>query len=230
MFNNGTGHHIHGGHFYNASGDVNLQSLQTHLTIQNRLENPQPLAGSALGLEDGGGERSPQQRTIQNHEAGSEWEGFVRSARRRQEMSNDGSFSTQPMENHRRLKRQEGIKVCKFHSGATTDLADHSKNLRLIREIGSGPGYFLPAGQNKGRAVIVKVFNRGPTVRQQLEATVALSKGIMHPNVLRLLGISSPVSSFHFIVYETFTGRMPQVHLQPHSETIFKGVSLLDSK
>ncbi|KAJ7902681.1 hypothetical protein B0H14DRAFT_1142947 [Mycena olivaceomarginata] len=31
---------------------------------------------------------------------------------------------------------------------------------------------------------------------------VALSKGIMHPNVLRLLGMSSPESLSHFIVYE----------------------------
>ncbi|KAF7361304.1 hypothetical protein MSAN_01162900 [Mycena sanguinolenta] len=79
-----------------------------------------------------------------------------------------------------------------------------SRNLKLIREIGSGPGYFLHAGQNKGHAVIVKVFNRGPasTVRRQLESTVALSKGIMHPNLLRLLGISSLASLSHFIVYE----------------------------
>ncbi|KAJ6510457.1 hypothetical protein C8R45DRAFT_389237 [Mycena sanguinolenta] len=78
------------------------------------------------------------------------------------------------------------------------------RNLKLIRQIGSGPGYFFHAAQNNGDAVIVKVFNRGPssTVRQQLESTVALSKGIMHPNLLRLLGISSSTSLSHFIVYE----------------------------
>ncbi|KAJ6510440.1 hypothetical protein C8R45DRAFT_388665 [Mycena sanguinolenta] len=79
-----------------------------------------------------------------------------------------------------------------------------SRNLKLIREIGNGPGYFIHAGQNNGRAVIAKVFNRGhsSTVRRQLESTVALSKGLMHPNLLRLLGISSPASLSHFIVYE----------------------------
>jgi hypothetical protein len=37
-----------------------------------------------------------------------------------------------------------------------------SKELKLIREIGGGPGYLLHAGQKKGDAVIVKVFNPGP--------------------------------------------------------------------
>ncbi|KAF7361300.1 hypothetical protein MSAN_01162500 [Mycena sanguinolenta] len=79
-----------------------------------------------------------------------------------------------------------------------------SRNLKLVREIGSGPGYLFHAGENKGHAVIIQVFNRGPCsmVRRQLESTVALSKGIMHPNLLRLLGISSPESFTHFIVYE----------------------------
>jgi hypothetical protein len=39
-----------------------------------------------------------------------------------------------------------------------------SRHLKLTTEIGSGPGYFLHAGEAKGRAVIVKVFNAGPTV------------------------------------------------------------------
>ncbi|KAJ7481984.1 hypothetical protein FB451DRAFT_139660 [Mycena latifolia] len=78
-----------------------------------------------------------------------------------------------------------------------------NKHLKLTLEIGSGPGYFLHAGETKGRAVIVKVFNEaGPTVREQLEVTVALSKGFMHPNVLRIEGVSSPASSTHFIAYE----------------------------
>jgi hypothetical protein len=41
-----------------------------------------------------------------------------------------------------------------------------TKHLKLTREIGSGPGYFIHAGENKGRAVIVKVFNAGPNVRE----------------------------------------------------------------
>ncbi|KAJ7902694.1 hypothetical protein B0H14DRAFT_1144329 [Mycena olivaceomarginata] len=102
------------------------------------------------------------------------------------------SLLTHRAEKRRRLNENDGIKIIR------------SKNLKLIREIGSGPGYLLHAGQKKGDAVIVKVFNPGPgsTVRRQLESAVALSKGIMHPNVLRLLGMSSPESLSHFIVYE----------------------------
>ncbi|KAJ7077496.1 hypothetical protein C8R44DRAFT_755183 [Mycena epipterygia] len=95
-----------------------------------------------------------------------------------------------------------------------------SKLLKLIREIGSGPGYFLHAGRNQGHAAIIKVFNRGPNVRQQLESTVAFSKEVMcvqqqapvntkvhksrlrHPNLLRIEGFSSPASLIQFIAYE----------------------------
>ncbi|KAJ7481989.1 hypothetical protein FB451DRAFT_1237740 [Mycena latifolia] len=91
-----------------------------------------------------------------------------------------------PKRCRREENSQDGIKVVR------------RKHLKLTLEIGSGPGYFLHAGETKGRAVIVKVFNAGPTVREQLEATVALSKGLMHPNVLRIEGVSSPASSTHF--------------------------------
>ncbi|KAJ7432098.1 hypothetical protein B0H11DRAFT_2127452 [Mycena galericulata] len=76
------------------------------------------------------------------------------------------------------------------------------KRLKLTHEIGSGPGYLIHAGENKGRAIIVKVFNAGPTSRKQLELTVALSKELVHPNVLRIEGISAPTSPIHFIAYE----------------------------
>jgi hypothetical protein len=46
----GTGHHIHGGHFYNVGGDVNLHSHQ-HLTIQNH-----ELHAAALSLTWSGGD------------------------------------------------------------------------------------------------------------------------------------------------------------------------------
>ncbi|KAJ6553298.1 hypothetical protein B0H19DRAFT_1263694 [Mycena capillaripes] len=76
-----------------------------------------------------------------------------------------------------------------------------TKHLKLALEIGSGHGYFLHAGQIKGQAVIIKVFNEGPTVRE-LKSTVALSKNLLHPNVLRLEGVSSPTPSTQFIAYE----------------------------
>ncbi|KAJ7692852.1 hypothetical protein B0H17DRAFT_512436 [Mycena rosella] len=84
-----------------------------------------------------------------------------------------------------------------------------NKDLKLTLEIGSGPGYFLHTGKAKGRAVIVKVFNPGPTVQEQLESIVALSKGFMHPNVLRIEGISSPASLTHFIAYENARWKTP---------------------
>ncbi|KAJ7240467.1 hypothetical protein C8J57DRAFT_98838 [Mycena rebaudengoi] len=76
------------------------------------------------------------------------------------------------------------------------------KHIKLTREIGSGPGYLLHAGTNRSRAVIVKVFNSGKTAREQLELTVAVAQGLMHPNVLRIEGISSPASLMQFIAYE----------------------------
>ncbi|KAJ7613948.1 hypothetical protein FB45DRAFT_1110888 [Roridomyces roridus] len=76
------------------------------------------------------------------------------------------------------------------------------RDLNLIHEMCSGPGYLFHAGQYKDRAVIVKVFNAGARAREHLEATVALSKGLLHPNVLRIRGSSSPTSSSQFITYE----------------------------
>ncbi|KAJ6560120.1 hypothetical protein B0H19DRAFT_1260766 [Mycena capillaripes] len=87
-------------------------------------------------------------------------------------------------------RRKDGVKIIR------------SRHIKLLGEIGSGPGYFLHAAQNKGRPVIVRVFNRSPTVRQQMETTVALSKGLMHPNILRMKGTSSAASLVHFIAYE----------------------------
>ncbi|KAJ7649763.1 hypothetical protein FB45DRAFT_1049943 [Roridomyces roridus] len=76
------------------------------------------------------------------------------------------------------------------------------KDLDLTHEIGGGPGYLLHAGNIKRRAVIVKVFNAGMNARKHLEATVKLSQRLLHPNVLRIEGISSSTSIHHFIAYE----------------------------
>jgi hypothetical protein len=71
---------------------------------------------------------------------------------------------------HQRLEKRYGIKVCKVHFADTMDAEIlqifRNKNINLIHEIRSGPGYFLHTGQNKGRAVIFKIFNPGPTVQQ----------------------------------------------------------------
>ncbi|KAF8186213.1 hypothetical protein K438DRAFT_1040328 [Mycena galopus ATCC 62051] len=68
--------------------------------------------------------------------------------------------------------------------------------------IASGPGYCLHAGQSKGRPIIVKVFDSGPAVVEHLESTVAFCRGLFHPNVLRVEGISPSASPVHFITYE----------------------------
>ncbi|KAJ7720059.1 hypothetical protein B0H14DRAFT_3900793 [Mycena olivaceomarginata] len=93
--------------------------------------------------------------------------------------------------NKRRRRDDHGLKIIR------------TKHLKLTREIASGPRYFLHAAENNGRAIIVKVFNAGPSVRDQLESTVTLSKGLMHPNVLRIEGISSSTSLIQFIAYES---------------------------
>ncbi|KAJ7481977.1 hypothetical protein FB451DRAFT_139611 [Mycena latifolia] len=115
--------------------------------------------------------------------------------KRHREEIDDGPGSLSIMEPTPKRRRREedsedGIKVLR------------NKDLKLTAEIGSGLGYFLHAGEIKGRAVIVKVFNPGPSVREHLESTVALSKGFMHPNVLRIEGVSSPAALTHFIAYE----------------------------
>ncbi|KAJ7649786.1 hypothetical protein FB45DRAFT_1075440 [Roridomyces roridus] len=86
-----------------------------------------------------------------------------------------------------------------------------NKHLHLDFEIGRGQGYLLHAGNLlNGRAVIVKVFNAGKDARGQLEATVAISRGLFHPNVLRMEGISAPTSIHQFITYEDGTVLIPQ--------------------
>ncbi|KAJ7705628.1 hypothetical protein B0H16DRAFT_1011634 [Mycena metata] len=76
------------------------------------------------------------------------------------------------------------------------------RDIKLRQEIGSGPGYLLHSGTKRGRAVIVKVFNTHPNARERLEATLAMSKMLMHSNVLQVEGISIPSSMHHFIAYE----------------------------
>ncbi|KAJ7613950.1 hypothetical protein FB45DRAFT_1064822 [Roridomyces roridus] len=87
------------------------------------------------------------------------------------------------------------------------------RDLNLMHEMSSGPGYLFHAGQYKDRAVIVKVFNAGARAREHLEATVALSKGSFHPNVLRIHGTSSSTSPIQFIAYEDACWKNAEVPL-----------------
>ncbi|KAJ7748735.1 hypothetical protein B0H14DRAFT_3167061 [Mycena olivaceomarginata] len=78
---------------------------------------------------------------------------FFGTKERRLEETN-GFLSAQPVGKRQRLEKCYGIKIF------------GNKNIKLIHEIRSGPGYFLHTGQNKGRAVIFKIFNPGPTAQQ----------------------------------------------------------------
>ncbi|KAJ7613962.1 hypothetical protein FB45DRAFT_260025 [Roridomyces roridus] len=76
-----------------------------------------------------------------------------------------------------------------------------NKHLKLTLEIGRGQGYLLHSGKIKGQAVIVKVF-AGRNAREDWEATMTLSRRLLHPNLLRVEGASAPTSIHHFIAYE----------------------------
>ncbi|KAJ7623966.1 hypothetical protein DFH06DRAFT_1305328 [Mycena polygramma] len=101
-----------------------------------------------------------------------------------------GSTRKSPTRKKHRQHDGTGLKIIRY------------EDVKPVREILNGAGYFLHAAHHKGCAVIVKVFNPGPDVQERLAATVALSKSLMHPNVLRVQGVSSPASLNHFIVYE----------------------------
>ncbi|KAJ7625655.1 hypothetical protein FB45DRAFT_70272 [Roridomyces roridus] len=94
------------------------------------------------------------------------------------------------MRQRRPKEQQDGLKIIR------------NKHLNLASEIGRGPGYLFHAGKIKDRAVIVKVFSAERNAREHLEATVTVSQRLLHPNVLRIEGTSSPTSMHHFIAYE----------------------------
>ncbi|KAJ7157106.1 hypothetical protein C8R46DRAFT_419476 [Mycena filopes] len=108
---------------------------------------------------------------------------------------------------HRRLeggaveREPEAVKL----AGVGFEIIDQ-EDLGLIHQIGHGPGYLLHAGRNKtkNRAITVKVFNSGPIARRKLELEVTLLKGLLHPNIPRLEGMSSSTSSSQFIAYKEF--------------------------
>ncbi|KAJ7784238.1 hypothetical protein B0H16DRAFT_1876738 [Mycena metata] len=115
-----------------------------------------------------------------------------RTKRRRDEIEGTSSWSYIPYELDALLLTDPLDKRPRLDEGAASGL-----------KIGSGPGYLLHAARNKTRAVTVKVFNNSDsTARQQLESAVTLCKQLMHPNVLRMKGISSSISLSQFIVYE----------------------------
>ncbi|KAJ7649784.1 hypothetical protein FB45DRAFT_885945 [Roridomyces roridus] len=115
-------------------------------------------------------------------------ESLLGEKRRRREESTDAE---EPARKRRRENAEEdGPEVVRY------------KDLNLTHEIGRGPGYLLHAGNMKRRAVIVKVFNAGTNARKHFEVTANLSRRLLHPNVLRIEGTSSPTSMHLFIAYQ----------------------------
>ncbi|KAJ7649843.1 hypothetical protein FB45DRAFT_1017279 [Roridomyces roridus] len=110
--------------------------------------------------------------------------------KRRREEVDDTLLWEAPVLKRRREEEEDELEVIR------------QRDLSLLQELGGGLGYLFHAGKVKDRAVIVKVFNTGARAREHLEATVALSKGLLHPNVLQIQGTASPTSPSQFIAYE----------------------------
>ncbi|KAJ6560025.1 hypothetical protein B0H19DRAFT_1375925 [Mycena capillaripes] len=193
MLNQSTGIQIYDSNLYNVGGDLNLQT-QHSSTLQGHLAAGRSFAGS--GFETAGSLRyaafqPPGSMLGAYARAGSNRQ--VARAARNMPHRRQGLYDESLLRQRNGTPRQQeedGIEIIR------------SEDIKVTGEIGSGPGYFLHVGRNEGRAIIVRVFNRSPNDRQQLESTVALSKGIMHPNVLRIRGISPRQSLMHFIAYE----------------------------
>ncbi|KAJ7818957.1 hypothetical protein B0H14DRAFT_3147631 [Mycena olivaceomarginata] len=215
-----TGHRIHSGIFYNVGGDVNMRDLRTHhkstLPDRSHVVPPQLPPGSTLGLEEARDKGASQQQVVQNNlcptglgvRATRLEPGSTRVVGRIENGAAAGSG--RPQDPPLRRENRGSEKDCGMEIVP-------SKNLKLIYEVWSGPRYFLHAGQNKGDAVI-KVFNPGPVSKVRKGIMCAqywqLSQSrhletLRHPNILRLLGISSAESAFHFIVYENGRSSKP---------------------
>ncbi|KAK6966529.1 hypothetical protein R3P38DRAFT_2590762 [Favolaschia claudopus] len=116
------------------------------------------------------------------------------------------SLSTETISDGNTSLRKQNIK----ESSRWTSLQIIRENhLTLLRQIGSGPGYFLHSGESKGRAMIVKVFIRGADARKvcryaALRASLHLPLTLLnrHPNISRIEGISSQASLTQFIAYK----------------------------
>ncbi|KAJ6460145.1 hypothetical protein C8R47DRAFT_128781 [Mycena vitilis] len=230
MFAHSTGHHIQGGIFYSVGGDVKLQRHQNLTLGDSRLSSGSSPWGLAEGQTAGSTKHRECPLDVQvqslakttspsedGHAQGSEreWKQYfpryshedMAARSTTYDPVDGGTFinaqtvkvygperrreDNKPTHTATRLDERDGIKIVRV------------KHLALSSEIGSGPGYLIHAGWYKSHAVVVKVFNQSPSVRQQVEATAALSKGIMHPNVLRIEGVSSPTSPTHFITYQS---------------------------
>ncbi|KAJ7740441.1 hypothetical protein DFH07DRAFT_839064 [Mycena maculata] len=102
-------------------------------------------------------------------------------------------------------------------SSGPTDDRD-SSGLRIVREdeivpvkqLGQRSGYSLHLADTWGACVVVKVFH-GPHANREWEAIKAVSRPLMHPNFLRLLGRSAEESPSRFLV---FNGVQESVHHQ----------------
>ncbi|KAJ7473781.1 hypothetical protein B0H11DRAFT_1336098 [Mycena galericulata] len=85
-----------------------------------------------------------------------------------------------------------------------------SSGLRIVREdeilpikqLGQRANYSLHSADTRGTCVVVKVFH-GPHANWEWEMTNTVSRPLMHPNFLRLLGRSADESPSRFLVFNS---------------------------
>ncbi|KAJ7054443.1 hypothetical protein C8F01DRAFT_490469 [Mycena amicta] len=76
-------------------------------------------------------------------------------------------------------------------------------DIAFTEELGSGTTFFMHTAKHKGRPVVVKVFNATANPHQLVEKEIQLAKELIHPNLLRLEGVSAPASPTQFITYQS---------------------------
>ncbi|KAJ7270224.1 hypothetical protein C8J57DRAFT_1468395 [Mycena rebaudengoi] len=76
----------------------------------------------------------------------------------------------------------------------------NDESLELLKQLICGPNYRIHAGKVDSRAVAVKVFS-GTQAQEERDKAVTISRYLMHPNFLRMIGFSSEYSPNSFIVY-----------------------------
>ncbi|KAJ7064842.1 hypothetical protein C8F01DRAFT_776995 [Mycena amicta] len=79
------------------------------------------------------------------------------------------------------------------------------RDITFTEELGSGMTFFVHSAKHRGRPVIVKVFNATANPRQLVEREIQLANKLIHPNLLRLEGVSAPSSPAQFITYQPGT-------------------------
>ncbi|KAJ7614124.1 hypothetical protein FB45DRAFT_262342 [Roridomyces roridus] len=86
----------------------------------------------------------------------------------------------------RRLPRRSRI------DGVRSETSRLNDSVKLLEEVVSRPGFSLHNGRIGRRSVVVKTIKRKRDARTKFEATISLSQGFAHPNILRVSAVYSP--------------------------------------